>query len=337
MTKRALVTGAGGFLGKVLVEKLRRRGVFVRASVRPGGRRPEAADEVHEVDLRDVESLGRAVAGMDWVLHAGARVSTNGTWDEFEAVNVRGTAELIRLAREAGVERMVHVSSLGVYDVPADGVVIREDAALDEAPEDRGHYARSKGAADRLALAAIENGAPLVIVRPGMLYGPGRRPPLGRRVIALGPLRVAIASRSYLLPLSYVENTADAILLAAESAAARGRAYTIVDEHVPQAEYLRLHREISGERWTAVYPPLALVRLASGLAEGAARALGRRPPITRHQVERTLRSATFDVGRAREDLGWQPEVDLRSALRRSFAASRPSQEAGPAPATARAA
>jgi nucleoside-diphosphate-sugar epimerase len=336
--RRALVTGASGFLGGALVAKLRLRGVFVRALVRPGGRPPGSADELCEGDLADPEALRRAVSGgVDWVLHAGARVSTGGSWEDFERVNVLGTRDLIRAAREARVARIVHVSSLGVYAVPSDGAVIREDSGLDSAPEERGNYARSKNEADSLCMAAIEDGAPLTVVRPGILYGPGRRPPLGRRVIALGPLRIVVAGRDYLLPLSYVDNVADAIILAAETGRALGRAYTLVDAHVPQAEYLRLYREISGARWKPIYAPLGLVRLATGLIERTALAVGRRPPVTRHQVERTLRSATFDGRRAREELGWEPRVDVRSALSRSLCPEHAGEERDGAPAAASAA
>ena len=167
----------------------------------------------------------------------------------------------------------------------------------------------------------MQAGAPVTIVRPGLLYGPGRTPPLARRVAALGPLRILLASPDYLLPLAYVDNVADAIVLAARTPAARGRAYTIVDVHARQADYARLYRQCAGASWTPVYAPLGLVRAAASAAERAAGLLGRRSPITRHQVERTLRSATFVTRRAHDELGWQPRVPLDEALRRSFAAA----------------
>jgi nucleoside-diphosphate-sugar epimerase len=79
---------------------------------------------------------------------------------------------------------------------------------------------------------------------------------------------------------------------------------------------------VSGQTWRPIFPPLALVRALAGLAESGVRALGRRPPITRHQVERTLRSARFDGARARGELGWTPRVSVEEALRRTFAARR---------------
>ncbi len=318
---KALVTGATGFLGAATVARLRADGVRVRALVR-AARTACDADERCVGDLRDADSLARAVDGVDWVVHAGARVSTSGPWAEFEAVNVRATAALIERAVAAGVRRVVHVSSLSVYAVPADGATVTEESAYDDDAGARGCYARSKLAADQIASAALRSGAPVTIVRPGLLYGPGRPPPLARRVAALGPLRVLFASPHYLLPLAYVDNVADAIALAAGAPAARGRAYTIVDVHARQAEYARLYRQASGERWLPVYAPVGLLRGAASAAERVAGLLGRRPPITRHQVERTLRSATFVTRRAHDELGWYPRVPIDEALRRTFAARR---------------
>jgi 2-alkyl-3-oxoalkanoate reductase len=318
---KALVTGATGFLGAATVARLRADGIAVRALVR-SATSPCDADERCVGDLRDGDALARAVAGVEWVIHAGARVSTSGPWPEFEAVNVHATAALIERAIAAGVQRIVHVSSLSVYAVPADGVTVSEDSAYDDGADERGFYARSKLAADRVASEAMHRGAPVTIVRPGLLYGPGRQPPLARRVAALGPLRVLLASPDYQLPLAYVDNVADAIVLAARTPVAAGRAYTIVDVHARQADYARLYRQQGGGRWLPVYAPLGVLRLAASAAEWIATLLGRRSRLTRHQVERTLRSATFTTRRAQEELGWQPRVPLEEALRRSFAARR---------------
>jgi nucleoside-diphosphate-sugar epimerase len=328
---KVLVTGATGFLGAATVSRLRADGVWVRALVRGAGAATDA-DERYVGDLADPDSLAGAVAGMDGVVHAGARVSTHGSWEEFEAVNVRGTETLIARAVAAGVQRIVHVSSLSVYGVPADGATIGEDSPYEESGEERGFYARSKLAADQIAVRAMGT-APLTIVRPGLLYGPGRTPPLARRVAALGAVRVLFASRDYVLPLAYVDNVADAIALALHARAAAGRAYTIVDVHARQADYARLYREISGQRWAAVYVPPVLLRWAASAAEAVAGAAGRRSPVTRHQVDRTLRSATFLTERAHQELGWSPRVSLEAALRRTFAAHRAAAaDRTPAPA-----
>jgi nucleoside-diphosphate-sugar epimerase len=332
-TVRALVTGAAGFLGTAVVRRLRSEGIIVRALLRPGGRQQTEADETVSGDLQDLEALPQAFEGVDWVVHAGARVSTSGSWEEFEATNLTATGALIRMATAAGTSRILHVSSLSVYAVPNDGAVVREDDPYDDGADERGFYARSKQAADRLAMMAIRDGAPVTVVRPGLLYGPGRVPPLGRRVMRVGPFFVVFASPGYLLPLAYVDNAADAIALALSAERAKGRTYTIVDEHVPQREHLERYRELSGDRGIPFYPPLGIVRAAASAVERSAGLLGRRAPVTRHQVERTLVSATFDVRRATEELGWKPRVSLRDAMHRTLEAQRnPMATEGPAPA-----
>jgi len=318
---KVLVSGAGGFLGGHVMACLRAAGIPVRALVRSGrAGLVGAAEEVVEGDLCWAETLRAAVQGVDCVIHAGARVSTKGGWGAFEATNVRATDELIRLAVRAGVKRFVHVSSLSVYAVERDGATVTEDSPFEDAGAERGAYARSKRAADLVAQEWIGRGAPVTIVRPGLLYGPGRRAPLGRRVVKAGPLRVVLASRKYILPLAYVENIADAILLAATRAEAAGRAYTLVDHHVAQGEYLDLYRRVSGQRFLPAYVPPGILVAAAGAAEAAFKPLGR-APLSRHQVERTVRSATFDSGRARNELGWEPRVGIEEGLRRTLVGS----------------
>ena len=287
---KALVTGATGFLGAATVARLRAEGITVRALVRPGRR--SQADEQIEGDLCDAASLTRAVEGVDWVIHAGARVSTSGRWEEFEAANVHATETIIQRAMAAGVSRIVHVSSLSVYAVPVDGATITEESAYDDDGGERGFYARSKLAADRVAMAAIAAGAPLTVVRPGLLYGPGRTPPLARRAIAAGPLRVMLASPNYLLPLAYVDNVADALLLAARRPEAQGRAYTIVDVHARQGDYARLspgERRLVAADLCAARPAAPGGRRRRDGGAAARPALADHPPPGRaHAAQRDL-------------------------------------------------
>ncbi len=320
---RTLVTGATGFLGSAVVRQLKKvGGQSVRALVRDPSAAPDVADEAVKGDLSDPSTFDAALDGVDRVIHAGARVSTQGPWEEFFAVNVAGTGALIEASERAGVSHFVHVSSLSVYDVPSDNAAVNEDSALEAGAEDRGFYARSKLEADQVAQAAITRGAPVTIVRPGLIFGPGRKVPLARRSVAAGPFRVVLASPDYLMPMAFVENVADALVLAAGNERAIGRIYTIVDEHVRQADYARMFLQASGQSWRPVYVPPGLVRTAASLVEGAARLVGKKAPLTRHQVDRTLRSARFDGARARAELEWHPQVPVFEALRRCFASQR---------------
>jgi nucleoside-diphosphate-sugar epimerase len=311
---------------------LLREGIEVRAFVRPGRPCAIPGAERWEGDLRDDDAVSAAVRGTDWVVHAAAHVQTSGKWEEFAEVNVRGTRRVLRAAQAAGIQRIVHISSLSVYAVPQDGVHISEDSSYESEGESRGHYSRSKLAADRVALDAARRGVPVVVLRPGLLYGPGRRPPVARQSFSVAQFKLLLATPTYTLPLTYVDNVADAVLLAGTAAGAVGQAFTIVDANVPQGEYVYLYRAASGERWRPVFLPVGAVAAAAWVAERALRLARRRSPVTYHQVRRATQGALYDCNRAERVLGWRPAVGIEEGLRRTFASLRADAPAAGAPA-----
>lgn len=315
---RILVTGANGFLGSRIVAALQRAGCEVRAFVRPGRTVEQTGVEICEGDITDDASLAKAVAGVDGVVHCAARVATTGTWEEFAAANIRATRRLIAAAVAAGVPRIVHISSLSVYAVPENDITIVEDSAYESESDGRGYYSRSKLAADRAALFEAGRGAPVVVLRPGLLYGPGKRPPLARQSFNLKGWKLILARRDYRLPMTHVDNVAEACVAALRSPDATGRAFTIVDENIRQEEYTALYRAASGERWRPVYLPVGAVGLAARILEKVLGLARRRSPVTYHQIRRATDSATFDCSRARKELGWQPKIGVQEGLGRSF-------------------
>ena len=311
-----LVTGATGFLGRRVALRLLADGHAVRAFVRPGRAPDLAAVSVVEGDLRRGDDIDRAALGADAIVHCGARVETSGRREEFEQTNVEATRRV--LAAAAG-RPVVHVSSLSVYDVRRDGDGITEDSPYESGAGDRGLYSQTKLAADRLAMAAAAAGAAVTVVRPGVLYGPGRRPPLARQSVAFRSLRFILGSPRYLLPLAHADNVAEAIALALAAPAARGRAYTLVDPQIPLCDYLEIYRSIARARWRPVFVPAAPLLPLAGAAAMLFRALGRRAPVSPHQIRRATWSALFDCSRAREELGWVPRIKLAPGLRESLA------------------
>jgi nucleoside-diphosphate-sugar epimerase len=321
---KALVTGANGFLGRSVVRRLLQDGVQVRALVRPGRPFDIVDVEVMEGDICDDGAVAAAVNGVEWVVHAAARVATTGIWEEFAETNVRGTRRVIRAAVAAGVRRIIHISSLSVYAVPFDGATITEDAPYESEMAARGGYSRSKLAADRLVLDAARRGAPVVVLRPGLLYGAGKRPPVARQGFDVGGMKLLLATPHYMLPLAYIENVADAVLLALRCDAAVGQAFSIVDDNVPQADYVALYRAASGETWRSFFLPVDAVAFAALVIERSLRILRRGSPLSYHQVRRATQSARFDCSRAERVLGWQPTVGIEEGLRHAFAAARDS-------------
>lgn len=315
---KVLVTGATGFLGGPIVRRLLADGCSVRALVRPGASLAIPGVEVVEGDVCDEASVRNAVSGVDAVVHAAARVDTKGKWEEFAEANIRGTQRVIRAAQRAGAQVIVHISSLSIYAVARDGLTVTEDSPYESESDSRGHYSRSKLAADRIALAEAGRGAPVVVLRPGLLYGPGKRPPLARQSFNVKGRRLILATRDYTLPMTYTDNVADAVALALHKPEAIGQAITLVDENIPQSRYIELFQAASGETWPSFYLPVDLVANGARVAEKLLRLARRRSPVTYHQVKRATRKAFFDTTRAQRILGWQPNVSVAEGLKRAF-------------------
>jgi 2-alkyl-3-oxoalkanoate reductase len=318
-----LVTGATGFLGRHLVFRLASEGHSVRALAR----QESQTDHLNEPgvtlfygDLKERESLQRAVDGVDLVYHAGAAM--HGPWQEYAESTVRGTEQLLELALAAGVQRFVHISSVGVYQVYplANNALVAEETPYDPAPQRIGSYARSKIEAEKLAFSYYAKGLPVTVVRPGIVYGPHGKvlfPHLGYLV---KNLFVLIGSGDNLLPLTYIDNTVDALLLAAQHEQAIGQAFNITDGvTITQREYLEQFKQATGTTFPIVPMPLPLLLLPLALIEPL-KALGipRLPSATRYGLASKYKSLYFDSTKAQQELGWQPKVTLKDGLRRTF-------------------
>jgi len=323
---KVLVTGGTGFLGRQVVRRLVDVGDRVRVLVRPSSahhlaKLPTMTGGLAKVDLVtgdlcDLPSLSRALDGMDAVCHCAARVETGGDWSAFEQVTVRGTERLLEAACREKVGRFLHVSSLGVYELNGQAT-ITEDSPFDDSPATRGCYARSKIESEKVVWRYhCAHGVPVTVIRPGVLYGPGRPPFVARILVPFGSLlRLAIVQPEQRVGLAYVENVAEAIHLALHSPQAIGRAYNVVDEPVVHRQYLALLRQMGLNRArTIVLPPQPFLVLLSVL-EQVCRLVRRPAPLSRHQFERAFASVRYDTSRAREELGWSPQAGLAEALR----------------------
>ena len=323
---KAFITGATGFLGSKIVARLAARGDEVVALVRE-----ESSTEALEAlgvelvrgGLDDVDGFASALKGCDVVYHVGARVVTHGEWDEFYATNVDATERLIDASVSAGVSRIVHVSSLGIFEIAGDGVSLGDDADYDHAPLLRGHYTRSKIQADRVACRAARSGAPVVVVRPGQIYGPGHPSEpvfLGRVKKFLRPsLLAVVSSPRYLVSVVYVDNAADAVVAAGTADGVEGGIFNVIDDpELDQRTYFRALGEARGDGLKVVYIPVGIFIPAVKAVDLLFRILKRRPWPVAHQLIRSGRSATYRTDAARETLGWTPEVSIPEGLRQSL-------------------
>ena len=250
VTPRILVTGASGFLGGHLVERLSSSEVPGRAMTRLISRaRPLAGVQWIQCDLGNEKELRRALDGVETVFHCAALAGPPGSLQDYEDANVKGTVRLARLAAETGVKTLVYVSSLAVYGLPSRrGPYVDETAPYDERVIDRGVYSQSKLAAEKALLeyAAAHSSPRVIVLRPGTIYGPGAKLPIGNFQLPSSNRRPIIAgSRRVPMALVYIDNVIDAMLAAANSEVHTGSIYNVVDSDVDQGQVGRTLKEVS--------------------------------------------------------------------------------------------
>jgi predicted dehydrogenase/nucleoside-diphosphate-sugar epimerase len=316
-----LVTGATGFLGGHLVAALARCGADVVAPVRDRGRVSlELEQQAHVVaaDVRDTAALDAAMKGVSIVIHCAAVTANNVAWAKHHDVNVKGSRAVFEAALRAGVERIVHVSSVAVYsDQPAGSIV---DESIPRAPR-RGewsNYSRSKLEAEEVAFELLrEKNLPVTVVRLGLLYGPGGRS-IGRGLAELGRFRLVIGREHNVLPYTHVGNAVDALLLAALAPDAAGKVYNVVDDQIHDVRYAAKLAS-NGDRLTSVYLPESLLLTGARVLEWRARRRGSEAPprFSRYVVRSACRDLRYDTARARHELGWKPEIGLEEGVRSS--------------------
>jgi nucleoside-diphosphate-sugar epimerase len=306
---RVLVTGATGFVGTALVDRMVREGrCIVRAAVRREASGLPAAVERVIGDLRPDMEWQSALAGVHAVVHLAARVhvmrdAAPNPLAEFRRVNVAGTLNLARQAAAAGVHRFVCLSSVKVNGEC--GAYVEADPP---APEDA--YAISKHEAELgLRRIAAETGMKTVIIRAPLVYGAGVRAnfqALMRAVHRGIPLPLgAIHNRRSLVAL---DNLVDFILICIEQPAADNETFLVSDgEDLSTPDLIRRLARAMGR-------PARLIPVPASVLMGAAALLGKRDV-----ARRLLGSLTVDITKARHRLAWVPPVSVDEGLRRAVA------------------
>ncbi|MDH3301049.1 MAG: NAD(P)-dependent oxidoreductase [Acidimicrobiia bacterium] len=335
---RLYITGATGFVGRAVVAEALRRGHEVVAVVRPASARSivdtaptDAVLTEARVDLRSPDGLTESLRGADSVIHLAAAKSGD-FYTQF-AGTVVATENLLAAMAEAGVDQLVAISTFSVYDYLAmpTGSLLNEESPLDTDPALRDEYARTKLIQERLYrdFGAVPD-HDVTILRPGMIYGPGN---LWHALLGadLGPRFLRIGNKA-VLPLTYVENCAEAIIDTAEALAARpedlaGEIINIVDDDLPTqqayAEQVAARIEIPPTvsiPWPAMNAATTILKKANGwFVGGRAKFPGIAVPDRLHARFKPLR---YTNAKAKRLLGWTPRYGLGEALDRSVEAER---------------
>lgn len=314
---RVLVTGSSSLLGRYTVAALLANGHQVTGFQR--GRSGLLASQAQQVrgNIIDAGAISHAMRGQDAVIHLAAKVAPVGRLDEFERVNIEGTRNVIRAARNGGATRVVHVSTPSVAH--SGSALVGVGSAPADPSTTRGHYATSKAKAELLALDAASADLAVVAIRPHLVWGPGDTQLVERIVVKQRSGRLAIlGSGLALIDSIYVSNAADALVAALERAPHISGRALVISNGEPRTVRELLERILNSAGLDlpsrTVSPKLAF-RIGQALEQLWDTAhLGGEPPMTSFLAEQLSTAHWFDQRESRHLLRWTPAVTLNQGF-----------------------
>ena len=325
MPLRYLITGATGFVGGHLAEACAGRRLPVSTIARAGSDTAlldKLGVTIHRGDLTDSAVVRRAVADADVVVHCAAKVGERGPVEEYRAVNVEALRGLLEACKGRPLHRFIHMSSLGVYEA-------RHHYGTDENEPLPVHhldgYTQTKVEADHLAQQYYrDQGVPVVVLRPGFVYGPRDRTVLPKLI-----KRLTTGKFHYLggdqraLNTIYVGNLVDAIFLAAERPQAVGQVYNLTDgEFVSKRRFIEAVTDGLGLKKSEQLLPRWLAALVAGIVQRHIRravAAGREPLVTPAKFKFVLLNLDFSIEKAKRELAYHPRVSFDQGIRETMA------------------
>lgn len=312
--RSSLVTGASGFIGSRLCQRLQAQGVKVRGLMRCAGSGPW--EQSVEIDLAESDVPVELMSGVDTVFHLAGRAHALDEIGQeervYERVNVEGTRRVVDAAIAAGVHRFVFFSSVKAMGEGGDACI---DEDFDAMPETV--YGRSKLEAERLvAEAGRRHGMRTVSLRLAMVYGPGHKGNLARMLEAVAagrfpPLPEFGNRRS----MVHVDDVVEAALLAATRPEAAGKTYIVAGgEAYSTRRIYELMCEALGRRPARVTAPVGLLRAGAAMGDVIGRARGRRFVFDSDALAKLSESAWYSSDRIERELGFRARRTLEDAL-----------------------
>ena len=316
---RDLVTGATGFTGGHLAVGLATRGHLVRALVRDGARASDleaAGVQIVTGDVRERAALDAAAVGIDTIYHIAAVYRQAGISREtYRAVNATAVGEVVEAAARAGVRRVVHCSTVGVHGD------VEHPPANEDAPLKPGDiYQTTKLEGEEVARSAGRRlNVEVTIVRPTGIYGPGDRRLL-KLFRGVARRRLPILGRGDIFyHLTYIDDLVEGFRLCGEHPAAANRTYILAGPEVTTLKELTaLIAQAAGVSPPRLHLPVWPFWIAGAVCEAVCVPFGIEPPLYRRRVDFYTKSRSFDISRARREIGFAPRVALREGISRTL-------------------
>lgn len=317
---KVLITGAGGFIGSHLVDSQLEQGHEVRAVDLHLDLLQHQSTNSHlealQGNITDESFVKQIVTGVDIVYHlASAHLDVSLSDEHYRRVNVGGTLSLLEAAQQAGVQRFVHCSSVGVI-----GDVENPPASETTDCHPTNIYERTKLEGEREALAYFERtGFPVVVMRPAWVYGP-RCPRTAKlmRTISKGRFFFFGNGQNMRHPV-YISDAVRALELCASTDGVNGEVFIIGGEHaVPVSELVNVMCKEMGLRSPKLHLPIALGLLGGYSLELIFKLIGKQPPFSRRSVDFFLKHNAYDIEKAKQKLGYQPRINLRTGIQKTI-------------------
>jgi len=330
---KILVTGANGFIGKVLVETLLEQGFTnIACFVRPSAnlealnkvidRFKYATVIIQKGNLLSIDDCRKATKDVSVIYHlaAGVEKSFPGNFQN-SVITTRNLLDCIK--EDKSFKRFLNVSSFAVYTGMSvkQGALLDEESKIEQKSHQRGEaYTYGKIKQDELVKEYHnEYGIPYAIVRPGVVYGPGKANIFGRVGIDTFGFFLHLGGQNS-FPVTYVKNCADAIILAGITEGANGQTYNIVDDELPTCrEYLKAYKK-NVKNFFSIYLPYPMFFLMCYLWEKYSKwSKGQLPPVfNRMRCAAHWKARTYTNQKLKTELGWQPKIDYGKAIRIYF-------------------
>jgi 2-alkyl-3-oxoalkanoate reductase len=314
-----LITGVTGFVGSHLAEACQQRGIPTVTIARSTSdlRWPKQFGcEIVQGDIIEPATIRKAMEGVNVVIHSAAKVGDWGPVEDYRQVNVQATALLLEEAKARKVDRFVHMSSLGVYEA-RDHFNSDESVALPAKHIDG--YTQTKLEAEKVAHGFFTAyGVPVVILRPGFVYGTRDRTVLPKLLENLrnGKVRY-LGSGEQQMNTVHVQNIVDATFLAIENPRAVGQIYNLTDdEKVTKKQFMETVADTAGLPRPTRHVPLGVAKVLARVMERIARLrkAKKAPLVTQARIKFLGLNLGYSVEKIKRELGYQPRMKFAEGM-----------------------